>query len=154
MYSVNRKDGRHTPFGVSPCVGTSVGRFMQCFLTRLMLVDLECGSQTVLLTVGCCTALFSHPFRLWCRFFGTVTASVFWICYITERLLLRVISDPRREVTGILLLLLFLNPEVGTDRLSRNVGKKLPRLYACYCYTGKVKQSRYRPGVAQRVLGS
>jgi len=41
----------------------------------------------------------------------------------------------------------FMTLEDGTDRLSRNVGKLLP-LY------NKVKQSRYRPGGAQRVPGS
>ena len=108
MYSVNRKDGGHTPFDVSRCDGTFACRWLQCFVTRLVLVDLQCASQTVLWTVGCCTALFSHPFRLWWRIFGTVTASVFWLCYVTERLLLGAISHSGREVAGVLLLLLLL----------------------------------------------
>ena len=65
-------------------------------------------------------------------------------------------SDSRREVAGVLLLLLLLllfgllNPEDGTDRLSLNVGKKLPGIYACCRCTGKRKalplQARRVPG--------
>jgi hypothetical protein len=44
--------------------------------------------------------------------------------------LLCAISDFRREVSENWALFGFLNPEDGTDKLSRNVGKKLPLLAA------------------------
>ena len=64
LLSEQKGEDRHTPFDVSRCAEITAGRLMQCFVTRVVFVKLQCASQTVLLTAGCCTALFSHPFRL------------------------------------------------------------------------------------------